>query len=110
MDDPILAERVRSVRYEPLKYDYEDKVKEDRKQTGMKDSMRKEEQAKSSSNGAKAMAAALDQSQSQNNIGASSGSSVQQKRQWTVDPVTQKPQTTTSQTRALETVTPTKKV
>ena len=60
MDDPILAERVRSVRYDPLKYDYEDKVKEDRKQTGMKDSMRKEEQAKSSSNGAKAMAAALD--------------------------------------------------
>lgn len=43
MDDPILAERVRNVRYEPLKYDYEDKVKEDRKQTGMKDSMRKEE-------------------------------------------------------------------
>ena len=43
MDDPILAERVRNVRYEPLKYDYEDNVKEDRKQTGMKDSMRKEE-------------------------------------------------------------------
>jgi hypothetical protein len=59
MDDPILAERVRGVRYEPIKYDFEDKVKEDKKTAALKETIKKEETAKSLSNGAKATSAAV---------------------------------------------------
>lgn len=41
IDDPMLADRVRNVRYEPQKYDYEEKIYQDKKTTALKEEMKK---------------------------------------------------------------------
>jgi hypothetical protein len=43
MEDPILADRVRGVRYSPKKYDSEDRVHADRKSAAVREEMKKEE-------------------------------------------------------------------
>lgn len=46
-DDPMLADRVRNVRYEPQKYNYDDEDKETKKQNKLKEDLKKEEKPSS---------------------------------------------------------------
>lgn len=78
MEDPILAERVRGTK--PQKYEFDSK--EDKRKSTLKEEMKKEEPTK------------------RVDISTSSSMQQSQKRQWTVDPVTNKPQTTNSLPKA----------
>jgi hypothetical protein len=83
MDDPILADRVRGVRYDPQKYDHESRVHhEDKRSNSLKEQMKKEEAGQKK----------VDTTQQL--ISSSSMSNQSQKRQWTADSATQKPAAT----------------
>lgn len=49
IDDPMLADRVRNVRYDPQPYNYDDKDRETVKQTKLKEELKKEEKPRESS-------------------------------------------------------------
>ena len=75
MEDPILAERVRGVRYSPQKFDSEDRLQVDKKTTALKEEMKKEERKPSIDKEANASM-------------SHSSNSLHQKRQWTADSAT----------------------
>jgi hypothetical protein len=49
IDDPMLADRVRNVRYEPQKYNYDEEDKETKKQSKLKEELKKEEKYRTAS-------------------------------------------------------------
>ena len=75
MEDPILAERVRGVRYSPQKFDSEDRLQVDKKTASLKEEMKKEERKPSIDKEANASM-------------SHSSNSLHQKRQWTADSAT----------------------
>lgn len=48
IDDPMLADRVRNVRYEPQKYNYDDEDKETKKQSKLREELKVEEKPRES--------------------------------------------------------------
>lgn len=49
MDNPILADRVRNVRYEPQKYDYDEEDRETKQEKKLREELKKEEKPKQTS-------------------------------------------------------------